>query len=360
LTAILAYGVKWAMKNNEPGTIEPAVFSDYVTHVASRFCADIKTYEVWNEPDVTVFWKPKPDAAQYVRLLEAAYKAVKAACPDAQVISGGLGSNSDYTKGAWWFLDEMAAARPDLCSIFDILGLHPYTADSLPPEYDRVTSKGWEVRGQVEMTRLAREKLAKMGCPEKPLWFTEIGWASYKISEEQQGRNLVRSALLALRDGVDAWFWYTAFDMAPDCSPTAPAECLYGLFGWPGAAEPRRFKPAFKALKDLIMMLGSMRFSRDRSTELGLPNDVYALEFAGADGSMVLALWDGRDWPDKDTKFELKLPVPPGKANVEMLSIDGTMLPAPSRDSSGNITLTLTPSVVYLRMQGRGHPTPVF
>ncbi|MBI5525810.1 MAG: hypothetical protein HY897_05705 [Deltaproteobacteria bacterium] len=357
--AMLAYGVDWAMPDGTTSGINPGKFGAFAGRVASEFCADIGEYEIWNEPNLSRFWTPGPDPAAYGGFLKAAHGAIKAACPGARVLSGGLSSWDDFDPfSRWGFLSGLHRSHPDICEYFDVLAIHPYTFNQKPsPEHDW-RSGGISFESQPAMTALARERLDEMGCPEKPLWFTEAGWPSYELDEPAQGRYLARSALLALRDGVEAYFWYTFWDGEPVTTGERPHENYFGLFGWPGGVDPRRAKPAWLALKGLADVLGNARFSRDLSGDLGLPADIHALAFLRDDGAVVCALWDGRDDPDvandgadeggPGTTFDLDLPLPRGAAGYRLLGIDGRELS--EGGPAAALRVTLTPEVKYLEI----------
>ena len=324
MVALLDYGVDWAMSDGTPNSIEPAVFGRFAGKVAEHFCADIKSYEVWNEENLARFWAPDPDPAHYGALLKAAYAAIKKACPTADVLFGGLCSMSTdkYLGKRWWFLDDLKISHPDICASFDILALHPYTfAQAASPEQDYALSPSLPLQSQPEMTHMAREKLAALGCADKAIWYTEMGWPSYDLSEEVVARFLARSVLLSLSDGVQGYYWYDFYDGEPITSGGRPHENYFGLFGWPGDnVTPRREKPAFKALSAINTLLGSAGFARDLSVLLGLPNDVKVLALADAAGQVTLACWDGRENPDGQsgdgqasnpaTTYPLRLPLP--------------------------------------------------
>jgi hypothetical protein len=359
ITVLLVYGVDWAMKNGETSTIDPADYAGFAGKVAARYCDTVKTYEIWNEPDLVNFWKPGPDPVHYGNMLAAAAPAIRTVCPDAKILLGGQSSYSNLLH-RWWFMEEVFASRPELCSLFDILALHPYTVGQAPsPEKDFIIDAESAMEGQSLMTGIARERLAAMGCPEKPLWFTEMGWPSYEIGEEAQGRFLARSILLAARDGVEAYFWYTFWDGEPITTGPRPHENYFGFFGWPFDKVPNRTKPAYLAFRGLIGEIGGMRFAKDLSTALGLPNDVYVLAFADDKTGLVLAMWDGRDNPDvfegkvqpggPGTSHALALRFPDGWKASGLHSIDGTPLAMPAAGPDGTLGITLTPSVQYLK-----------
>ena len=113
-------------------------FGDFCGWLADRHRGQIHAYQVWNEPNLhrEWGWQP-PDPQAYTDLLAACYTAIKAADPDAIVISAGLAptgsadpaqvlSDEEFLHGMY----EAGANR-----YFDVLGLHApgYKA---PPELD--------------------------------------------------------------------------------------------------------------------------------------------------------------------------------------------------------------------------------
>lgn len=356
ILAMLAYGVEWAMPSGEHSTIDPLAYADYAAAVAAELCADVPSFEIWNEPNLDRFWKPLPDPAHYGELLKAAHDAIKTACPEARVLTAGFASfDFVHPDQRWWFLREMYAHHPDLCASFDALALHPYTfAQEPPPEADLVIGGVVAAEGQRRMVAVARSILAEMGCPERPIWFTEMGWPSYALSEQRQALYLARSVLLAALDGVETTFWYTFWDGKPTTEGLRPHEAYFGLYGWPGEdGTERRAKPAWEALEALAARLGEARLAADLSAEQELPEDVYALAFVGPEDALTLALWDGRDVADGstsakvvETSYALELPLPVGTTGTALYDVDGALL-----ESSGPaeaLSLTLGPSMMYL------------
>ena len=362
ILAMLAYGVDWAMPDGATNSIDPAAYADYAGAVAAEFCGEVTTFEIWNEPNLDRFWKPLPDAAHWAELQKAAYTAIKEACPEARVATAGFSSWDTHLEQRWWFFAEAWRHHPDLCDYFDVVALHPYTFGQMKsPEYDWVVGEHFNVEGQRWMVRILRDLLTDMGCPDRPLWFTEIGWPSYDLSEDEQARFLARSLLLASADGVETYFWYTFWDSDPRSQSWRPHEDHFGLFAWVGDdGTIRRAKPSYIALKAVNDLLGDARFARDLSPALELPNDVYALAFLAPNGeaeTTVVALWDGRDMPDAgpdgssglggpDTTHALTLPLPEGTAGWVRHAMDGTELDRGGADEI--LDLTLTPDVQYL------------
>ena len=357
---LLAYGNSWAQDDPDSyGTLHIADYATYAGRMAAEFCATAKDYELWNEENITRFWDLPPDPAKYADLLIASAAAIRTACPDARVVFGGLASYDDVGLfDTWGFLRRALAARPEACAAFDALALHPYTWFQFdPPEHDEEVSFDVVKHSQTRMTTLARDILAAGGCAPKPILFTEVGWPSYDLTEDQVARYAARSLLLAARDGVEGWYWYTFWDDAPDSGGIRPEENHFGLWAWPGADDSvRRAKPAWLALKTAATLLGGSRFARDLGPALGLPNDVYCLAFVDDAGGVQLALWDGREVPDvtldgedaggPDTTFALDLPLPGCTIVTSLWDMNGTMLE--TRPAGLTLPLLLTPQVQYL------------
>ena len=359
----VGYDVDWAKTGVGDSSLRPEEYAAYTARVAAEYCWWIKDYECWNEENITRFWEPTPDAYRYGLMLKAAYPAIKAACPGARVSIGGLASYSDVNlTDRWVFLRELFAAHPDIGDYFDILSLHPYTwLQYNPPEQDQVIGDGFHLESHSRMTELAREILAQIGKPDAPIFYTEVGWPTYDLSEDDVARFAARSVLLAARDRIEAWYWYTFYDDDPNDAGIRPHENHFGLFGWPGdPVEPRREKKAWGALRALAATLGDARYARDLSASLGAPNDVYVLGFLADDGTRFLAAWDGREMPDNpqgedvtpnpDTTWDLVLPLPDGATGVRVIAQDGSDLPAPAVTAAGTVTLVLDRSVRYVEI----------
>ncbi len=369
---MLGYEVEWAMTDPEDfSTINSDEYGEFAGRVAQEYCQYIKEYEIWNEENIPRFWGGEPDAAKYGDMLKAAHTAIKTACPDARVLLGGMSSydaERDLTD-RFGFLERLGQAHPDICDYFEIVAFHPYTFMQYdPPERDVIIDETLEFQGQTAQTEIVRAYLASLGCPDKALMVTEQGWPSYDLTEEQVGAFLPRSILLAARDGVESYMWYTFWDGYPETEGLRPHESYFGLFGWTGEdGSIRRAKPAWISFKAMADVLGDTRFARDLSAGLALPNDVYALAFVDESGRIVVAAWDGRDFPDqnynvdgpggKKTSFDLALPLPPGCSQATVIGIDGALLDAESTEhphvlnvdgTEPVLNVRLTPSIIYI------------
>ncbi len=112
-------------------------FYDYVFAVASRYRGRVEAYQIWNEPNLAREWGNRPpNPAEYVELLKVGYQAVKAADPQAIIISAGLAPTTRDDAAAMpdvYFIQGMYEAGA--AAYFDALGVHAAGFKS-PPETD--------------------------------------------------------------------------------------------------------------------------------------------------------------------------------------------------------------------------------
>ena len=144
----------------------------------------IRAWQVWNEPNLPVYWPNGPDPAEYVELLQAVARAVKREDPRAAVVSAGL---SESSQGIPFedFVSGMFEAGAD--ESLDVFALHAFARDAA---------------GSVAAAKTTRSLLTELHS-KAPIWVTEVGWASGGpaspfTSDEQGQAERIRAALGAL------------------------------------------------------------------------------------------------------------------------------------------------------------------
>jgi hypothetical protein len=215
--------------------------------LVARYKGGVHHWEVWNEPDNSLFWKPRPNAREYAELLKSAYKAVKDADPSAKVLSGGVSGN------AVPFLEEMLAAGAG--QSFDILALHPY---AVPPD----PAQG-KVQSRPEVHKMVDIELAKYRAflmrhsYDRPIWVTELGWPSgyWQLDAQSQADYLAQAYAQMLASGLaERIFWYSFKDES--ANPTDS----WGLIGWgKGNTDLGPKRPAFSAYATSARMLAGTK-----------------------------------------------------------------------------------------------------
>ncbi|MCW4045023.1 MAG: endo-1,4-beta-xylanase [Candidatus Bathyarchaeota archaeon] len=156
-------------------------FGNYVYRVVDHYKADIKYFEIWNEPNIVNFWNDPEgtlvwdffnrgsSVQKYVTLLQTAYTQAKLANPNSIIISGGLAANDDI------YLQQMYNYGAK--GYFDLLGLHPYFKPNSPtinydPDYVR-----WGVWDPHEFPKISlmKDVMEVNGDTSIDILITELG-----------------------------------------------------------------------------------------------------------------------------------------------------------------------------------------
>jgi len=226
-------------------TQDLASFGRYVQAVVERYDGDgvadapgspvVRYWEVWNEPNLAFFWRPHPNAEQYVRLLRLCYQVIKTANPSAVVVMGGIAGNGvSYPPFALEeeernFLKQVYEHGGK--GFFDVANVHlyPYTYQLERPEL--MTA----LQGALDE---ARSVMAANGDAGKPIWVTEIGFSTGLFPDDYQGEPdaVIASWLEKVYrqlDGPEALFWYLFEDEAADDN----AEGRFGLVEYDGTPK---------------------------------------------------------------------------------------------------------------------------
>jgi hypothetical protein len=185
----------------------------WATHPSIQ-ATPIRMWQIWNEPNFTSYWSVQPFARSYVQLLRAAHDAIKATDPGATVVMAGF---ADFS---WQYVAQVYAV-PGAKSLFDVVAVHPYTA---------------QPAGVIVILRRVRDAMDRAGDSQKPILATEITWPSSEgkappqfgvgVTEAQQAQRLNQLVPLLIRDRARlhlmGFYWYTWMgDESPTASPYA-------------------------------------------------------------------------------------------------------------------------------------------
>jgi hypothetical protein len=158
----------------------------------------VRAIQIWNEPNLTRQWEPKPNASAYVRLLRAAYRTVKRVNRRETVVTAGMAALSAREEPSW--LDALFHAG--INGNFDVLAIHLY---------------GPTPQWALNRLKSARQIMDRFGDRRTPLWLTEFGWAGgppdpYLASQRGQRVNLAAFLRLLSPDrarlGLGELIWY--------------------------------------------------------------------------------------------------------------------------------------------------------
>jgi hypothetical protein len=264
-------------------------FATYVRTTVQHYRERLRVWEILNEPIYTSYALPRQKSYKvedYVRLLRAAYQAVKEVDPDALVIGGIAGGPNIYTK-------EFIEA--DGLRWVDVLNLHTYPGLTAPEEYE-------------EPLRQLREQMRSAGA-DKPIWFTEgayyadddkpfepySAWLKPVDSEVEAAEWQVKFNTILLAYGVEKIIYHSG------TPGSLNNESLSGIFfEWAGA--PRKMSVTQAAMASL---LPPPLVSRGR---LEAPGAARAYAFEVNKHTVIVA------WTEEDAELEISLAGKPWRA----------------------------------------------
>ncbi len=141
----------------------------------------ITAWQIWNEPNIPVYWQPAPNPAAYVQMLKLASQKIKAVDPNAEIVTAGIpdthiGGSIPLTN----FVKRMYKAGA--AGSFDTLAINGYA----PTGKDVLT-----------LVKRMRSLMNRLGGAREALRVTEFGWANWG-PEAKRGRFTVGAKKQAL------------------------------------------------------------------------------------------------------------------------------------------------------------------
>lgn len=241
--ATLAYSPRcrrppaWSDKWGPDTPRRRAAYAAFARATALRYRGRVSAYELWNEPNVEIFWRPAPNVPDYVALVKGAYARIKAVDPDALVLAGATAPapNSSHRIDEVTFIQR--AYGRGVAGSFDAWSHHPYSSPMRPSRTHPQNSWFQMCCGAPSI----RSTMDANGDAGKRIWGTEFGAPTARVSPAEQAGQ-IREAYTVWRSY--AWagvlFAYTLRDNTGFSGDT------YGLL----RADWRR-KPAFAAYEDV-------------------------------------------------------------------------------------------------------------
>jgi len=231
------------------------------THLVSRYGIDEVAqwaFEVWNEPDLDVFWSGT--RLEYLRLYDESARAIKSVHPRLRV--GG-----PATAGARW-IEPLAAHAADTGVALDFVSTHTYGNLPLDP----------------------RPALRRHGFDGIPIWWTEWGVGATHYGPVQDGvfgAPFVLSGLHSAQGRLDALAYWVISDHFAELG--RPERLFHNGFGLLTVGNLR--KPRYWALY-LAQNLG------DQLLDVAVAGDgagslVQAWAARHDDGTVDVLVWNG-------------------------------------------------------------------
>lgn len=200
VVANLAYTPDWARPagatDDKYAPSDAADYARFARAAVARYAPlGVKHFEIWNEPNIVVFWKPAPDPARYTALLRQAYAAMKQVDSSITVLAGAFSPAGGYHDpacngqpsrdiNAIDFLERMYASGA--AGSFDALAHHPYSGSAEPSGTHRCNA--WNQ--MVGTSPSLRSVMVANGDAGKTIWATEFGSEADKLGEQAQAAQI--------------------------------------------------------------------------------------------------------------------------------------------------------------------------
>ncbi|NHC45593.1 GH39 family glycosyl hydrolase [Motilibacter aurantiacus] len=246
---VLGQTPEWAASDpsapgyNGPGASSPprnnGEWVEYVREVATRYKGKITEYEIWNEPNVTDFWRGSE--AQLVTLARLANDTIKAIDPGATVTTPSFVVRRPAQQA--WLTRYLVAGGAEHA---DVVNVHIYPDATGTPETMLTVYN--EVRN-----RLDRRDV------KLPVWNTEVNYglptggtvAPLQLPEATAAGYVARTYLLTASLGISRAYWYmwdntqVGVLMTSDGSKLTAAGRAYAVVrGWLAGRSFRGCAPA--------------------------------------------------------------------------------------------------------------------
>lgn len=181
-----------------------AAWLRYTRAVAERFGDRVAHWEIWNEPNIRVFWQPnQPSAKDYTELVKITATEIRRHVPNAVIVGGALaGMPTAYLR---------ECLELGLADLVDKISYHPYRP--VPEKDYETTVSEWQ-----EMVAAKNPKVGlwqgengapSVGGPRSAGALSQLPW-----SDTYQAKWLLRRILLDLLVGVDMTSYFTMVDLA--------------------------------------------------------------------------------------------------------------------------------------------------
>ena len=288
------------------GLVVPQDMADwelFVRTLAGRVRGRVTSWEIWNEPDIPVFWTSSPQ--DFVQLVRSSAPVLREVDPRMRIVLNLVDRETPYGLG---FRDVVLGGASDL---LDVFGYH---------------------YGSAEFVAAARA-IQPLLRPDATLWNTETYGAPRRhITRWLEQRTLGMQRLFP-------FIYHTIFDDAD-----LPAAQRFGLYPVNLDYTPRADAVAFRTLSDLVGAAAPIR-----GGPAGLGYSAFTFD---TPGGPTVALTDlnelGPTWRGPPG-IALRLRVPPAVERVELIDLMGNR--RSQRVHRGRLAIRVLGVATFLRSE---------
>lgn len=288
-------------------------YAAFAEAAARQYAGQGFLWEIWNEPNISIFWKPEPNVDDYMAMFKAAAPGIKAADPTGTLVAPAT-SGMDMK-----WLEE--CFKRGMLEYVDAVTVHPYRAQ--PPE---------TVIPDYAALRKLIAKYAPKGKDVPILsgeWgYSRVNWDKSRLSEETQGAYLARQFLVNVYQDVPVSIWY---DWSDDSPNPDDGESNFGT-----VTHDLKPKSAYVAAKTLTTTLAGYKVEK----RLAMANDDdYALQLIKGESRAVAAWTTGKD-------HEAQIPL--GPAGGRLVKMLGETSQISWGENGPRLTLTQSPFYILI------------
>jgi len=303
-------------------------FARWAVAAAKHFSNRGVIWELYNEPNIKIFWPPRPNVDEYIALALGVGRAFRAEIPNEKLIGPAI-SGIQFS-----FLE--ACFKAGLLEYWSAVSVHPYRQTD--PE--AAANEYCVLRALIGRYRsvTSRDVISASSAPKEiPIISGEWGYSSVwrNMDEDWQGYLLSRQMLMNVANGIPISIWY---DWQDDGADARDPEHHFGLVrnvyhaGGDPIYEP---KPAYFAAKTFSEIFKGYQF--EKRLVVGSKDD-YVLVFAKGDDRRIAA------WTNSSQPRRVVVPLNGSFALTKHNGEPGSTITA---DGSG-VSIEISPAPVYL------------
>ena len=298
-------------------------FARWAVAAAKHFAGRGIVWECFNEPNIPMFWPPKPNVEEYIALALTVGRAFRASVPNEKLIGPATGIDLPFLE---------ACLKAGLLDYWSAVSVHPYRQTN--PE--NAAKEYCVLRDMIERYRPRGASSAPI-----PIISGEWGYSSAwrNVSEEKQSQLLTRSWLTNMANGIPISIWY---DWQDDGSDPGEAEHHFGLIRYAHeAARESKYdpKPSYLASRTVNAFASNYGFQK----RLPIGNDTdYVLVFGNGEDQRIAA------WTTALPSHQITIPLKAGSYVITKHTgeASGTAL-----SNANGLTLSLSTAPVFLSRQ---------
>lgn len=168
-------------------------FAAFAEAAAKRYSGKGILWEIWNEPNIKLFWRPQPSVDDYCKLVKATAGKIKNADKTGLVVAPATS-----TIPFRWLENCFKRGMLDW---IDVLSVHPYRPQ--PPE---TVIKDYKKLRELIKQYVPEGKKIPIISGE---WgYSNINWDKTRLTNEKQAQYLAREFLINLYQEIPVSIWY--------------------------------------------------------------------------------------------------------------------------------------------------------